>query len=261
MENRKSFAASAARASLPDYPPVLQAIDLDVHYKGSQVIHGVSITLHPGELRFLVGPDGAGKTTLLHSLCGKVAPARGQVLLHGAKVDFSKHQELKIAGLGTGRKSQAPSAFVNLTVLENLLLSMKQKRGLYSVLMAKADRNQLENMRYYLQLIDLQDKAGEKAGALASGERLRLEIGMLLMQEPDVLLLDEPTNGLSPEEKNKLGQLLLDIGSTQSMIIADRDPDFVRRFASTITVLHEGRIVKEGTVAELQAGDEWRRCF
>lgn len=228
---------------------------LEVDFDGFKAIRGLDFSLSSGELRFLIGPNGAGKTTLLDVLCGKVKPSKGKVLFRN-HVDLTKHQEHQIAQLGIGRKFQAPSIFVTLTVLENLLLSMRQKRGLLSSLIAQTTVEQRDRMKYYLHMIGLEKKSKDKAGSLSHGEKQWLEIGMLLIQQPELLLLDEPAAGMTDSETEKTGELLHKISDQQTIIVVEHDMDFVRQFAKTVTVMHEGSVLCEGTMQEVQNDDK-----
>jgi urea transport system ATP-binding protein len=245
--------STLAQAKEPEI--ILYTEKLEVDFDGFKAIKNVNFRMNAGELRFLIGPNGAGKTTLLDVICGKVKPHKGKVIFK-EHTDLSKHQEHQIAQLGIGRKFQAPSIFVNLTVLENLLLSMKQKRGLYATLLVKTDMAQRERVFHYSEMIGLTSKAKEKAGSLSHGEKQWLEIGMLLMQEPELLLLDEPAAGMTDHETEKTGELLHKISDKQSIIVVEHDMEFVRQFAKTVTVMHEGTILREGTMAEIQNDDK-----
>ncbi|UQZ86175.1 Autoinducer 2 import ATP-binding protein LsrA [Paenibacillus konkukensis] len=227
---------------------------LEVDFDGFKAIRGLDFSLEPGELRFLIGPNGAGKTTLLDVLCGKVKPSKGRVRFK--QIDLTKHQEHQIAQLGIGRKFQAPSIFVTLTVQENLLLSMRQKRGLLSSLITKTTPEQRERMKYYIRMIGLADKAKQVAGSLSHGEKQWLEIGMLLIQEPELLLLDEPAAGMTDSETEKTGELLHKISDRQTVIVVEHDMEFVRKYAKTVTVMHEGSVLREGTMQDIQNDDK-----
>ncbi|MCZ8517515.1 urea ABC transporter ATP-binding protein UrtD [Paenibacillus filicis] len=231
--------------------PIISARQLEVDFDGFKAIRGLDFTLHPGELRFLIGPNGAGKTTLLDVLCGKVKPSKGRVLFKGY-TDLARHQEHQIAQLGIGRKFQAPSIFVTLTVQENLLLAMRQQRGLLSTLVAKTTAEQRSKLHDYLEMIGLTSKQKEKAGALSHGEKQWLEIGMLLIHEPELLLLDEPAAGMTDSETEKTGELLHRISDRQTVVVVEHDMEFVRRFAKTVTVMHEGMVLREGSMQEVQ---------
>ncbi|CAG7652360.1 urea ABC transporter ATP-binding protein UrtD [Paenibacillus allorhizosphaerae] len=243
---------NAMNASLREDPsaPLLHVEQLEVDFDGFKAIRGLNFQLTPGELRFLIGPNGAGKTTLLDVLCGKVKPSKGRVLFKN--YDISRNQEHQLSQLGIGRKFQAPSIFTTLTVQENLLLSMRQKRGLLSTLVAATKPEQRERIRHHLDLIGLTDKAKEKAGGLSHGEKQWLEIGMLLIQEPELLLLDEPAAGMTDSETEKTGELLHAICDRQTVVVVEHDMDFVRKFARTVTVMHEGSVLREGTMQDIQ---------
>lgn len=236
--------------------PVLMTENLEVSFDGFKALRGVNFRLDRGELRFLIGPNGAGKTTLLDVLCGKVKPSGGRVLLNGT-TDLTRYSEHRIARLGIGRKFQAPSVFTQMSVLDNLLLSMKQKRGLFELIRARTGSADKERMMEMLRLIGLEDRGSLQAGALAHGEKQWLEIGMLLIQEPEVLLLDEPAAGMTDEETEKTGELLerIHADTRQSVIVVEHDMDFVRQYARTVTVMHEGNILMEGTMEDVQSDD------
>jgi urea transport system ATP-binding protein len=244
----------AIQASSPS-GKILKVEGLEVDFFGFKAISDFHFSLGYGELRFLIGPNGAGKTTLLDVICGKVKPSKGNVYFK-ENTDISKQQEHQIAQLGIGRKFQTPSVFATLTIFENLMLSMKQQRGLLSALLAKTTSEQKESLYHRMRMIGLEDKAKEKAGALSHGEKQWLEIGMLLMQEPDLLLLDEPAAGMTDSETAKTGELLHQISENQTIIVVEHDMEFVRQFARTVTVMHEGTLLCEGTMQEIQANDK-----
>ncbi|UJF36445.1 urea ABC transporter ATP-binding protein UrtD [Paenibacillus hexagrammi] len=234
---------------------ILRVEGLEVDFDGFKALRSLDFRVQAGELRFLIGPNGAGKTTLLDVMCGKVKPSHGRVVFKDS-IDISKFQEHQLAELGIGRKFQAPSVFTTLTVFENLALSMKQKRGLLSALWAKTTSEQRDRLLHRLEMIGLQDKAAARAGSLSHGEKQWLEIGMLLMQEPDLLLLDEPAAGMTDSETEKTGELLHAISNNQTIIVVEHDMEFVRRFAKTVTVLHEGTVLREGTMEDIQSDDK-----
>jgi len=225
-----------------------------VAFDGFKAIDGMDLRLEEKELRFLIGPNGAGKTTMLDVICGKVKPASGKIWFDG-RIDISRKKEHQIAELGIGRKFQAPSVFAALTVFENLELAMSQNRSVLAVLRAKMAKADAERIQSGLELIGLADKAGMQAGDLSHGEKQWLEIGMMLMQEPALLLLDEPVAGMTDEETEKTGQLLKTIARDRTVIVVEHDMDFVRRFAAKVTVMHEGKLLKEGTMQEIQADE------
>ncbi|MBD2872850.1 urea ABC transporter ATP-binding protein UrtD [Paenibacillus arenilitoris] len=233
---------------------ILQCDDVTVEFDGFKAVRGMSLQLLKGELRFLIGPNGAGKTTMLDVICGKVRPSSGKVTF-GGKVDITRKKEHQIAELGIGRKFQAPSIFPSMTVEENLEIAMRQKRGVFATLFAKTRGEDRDRIGGQLQMIGLPDKASWRAGGLSHGEKQWLEIGMLLLQEPEVLLLDEPVAGMTDKETDKTGELLREIARQRSVVVVEHDMAFVRSFASKVTVMHEGRLLKEGSMDEVQADD------
>lgn len=233
---------------------ILQCDDVTVEFDGFKAIQGMSLKLLKGELRFLIGPNGAGKTTMLDVICGKVRPSAGQVTFDG-KIDITRKKEHQIAELGIGRKFQAPSIFPSMTVAENLEIAMRQKRSVFATLFAKIKSEESDRLHGQLQMIGLQDKASWRAGGLSHGEKQWLEIGMMLLQEPEVLLLDEPVAGMTDKETDKTGELLHEISSKRSVVVVEHDMEFVRSFASKVTVMHEGKLLKEGSMDEVQSDE------
>lgn len=230
---------------------ILYSENISVNFDGFLAIDSVSFHLEYGELRFLIGPNGAGKTTLLDVICGKVKPVKGRMIFQD-RFDITKSQEHQIVRHGIGRKFQTPAIFSELSVFENLELSLKQDRGLWASLRASLSSCQQDQIMNMLETIGLADKRGMKAGALSHGEKQWLEIGMLLMQDPKLLLLDEPVAGMTKKETEKTGELLQEIAKNRSVLVVDHDMDFVRKFATKVTVMHEGKILREGNIEEVQ---------
>lgn len=233
---------------------ILLCDDVTVDFDGFKAVQGMNLKLEKGELRFLIGPNGAGKTTMLDVICGKVRPTSGRVTF-GGTVDITKKKEHQIAELGIGRKFQAPSIFPSMTVAENLEIAMRQKRTVFATLFAKLTEEDLAKIDGQLTMIGLENKAGWRAGGLSHGEKQWLEIGMMLLQEPEILLLDEPVAGMTDKETDKTGELLHQIARMRSIVVVEHDMEFVRNFASKVTVMHEGRLLKEGTMDEVQRDD------
>ncbi|WP_309120109.1 urea ABC transporter ATP-binding protein UrtD [Paenibacillus sp.] len=233
---------------------VLSCRKVSVSFDGFLALREMDFSLAHGELRFLIGPNGAGKTTMLDAICGKVKPKSGSVLFHQgeADIDLTRLKEHGIASCGIGRKFQAPSVFAALTVWENLEIAMKQKRDVFSLLFAKLGEEQRERIDDALRMVGLAGKTAWKAGALSHGEKQWLEIGMILLADPQVLLLDEPVAGMTDEETEKTGRLLQEIIKNRSVVVVEHDMDFVRQFSSKVTVMHEGALLTEGTMAEVQ---------
>ncbi|WP_054025809.1 urea ABC transporter ATP-binding protein UrtD [Bacillus sp. FJAT-28004] len=232
---------------------ILLCDDVTVEFDGFKAVQGMNLKLEKGELRFLIGPNGAGKTTILDVICGKVRPTAGRVTF--GKVDITKKKEHQIAELGIGRKFQAPSIFPSMTVAENLEIAMRQKRTVFATLFAKMAEEERARIDGQLVMIGLQKKAKWRAGGLSHGEKQWLEIGMMLLQEPEILLLDEPVAGMTDKETDKTGELLHQIARKRSIVVVEHDMEFVRNFASKVTVMHEGKLLKEGSMEEIQRDD------
>lgn len=230
---------------------ILYLENITVEFDGFKAIEGLNSFIEYGELRFLIGPNGAGKTTLLDVICGKTKPLTGRVIFK-ENVELGKRQEHQVVNLGIGRKFQAPSVFSNLSVYENLELSLKQNRGILSSLFKTLSSAQKDKIYSNLETIGLNDKAKVKAGSLSHGEKQWLEIGMLMVQEPELLLLDEPVAGMTKKETEKTGELLRKIAKNRSVVVVEHDMEFVRNFAQKVTVMHEGKILCEGPVEKVQ---------
>jgi urea transport system ATP-binding protein len=203
-----------------------------------------------GELRVIIGPNGAGKTTFLDIITGKVKPTEGRVLFQGRNLrSLSEHQ---IARLGVGRKFQTPRVYLNLTPRENLELACNRRKNVFSTLLQRTPRAERRTVSGLLETIGLDHKADFSANLLSHGEKQWLEIGMLVAQSPELLLVDEPVAGLTDEETERTGELLLSLAESHSIIVIEHDMEFVRQIARKVTVLHEGSVLCEGTIEEVQ---------
>ncbi|TYQ02054.1 UNVERIFIED_ORG: urea transport system ATP-binding protein [Gordonia westfalica J30] len=226
----------------------LEIRDLTVSFGGFKANSGVDLTLLQGDLRFLIGPNGAGKTTLVDAITGLV-PATGSVSKSGVELLGKKSHQ--IARLGVGRTFQTASVFENLSVLQNLDIAAGAGRSAWSLLRRrKAVPEQVEEALETIGLAALRDK---QSGSLPHGQKQWLEIGMLLVQDADVLLLDEPVAGMSHDEREETGQLLRRVGAERTVVVVEHDMDFMRAFATSVTVLAGGKVLAEGSVAEVQA--------
>jgi len=236
---------------------ILSCRNVTVSFDGFKAVSGMDLELKQGELRFLIGPNGAGKTTMLDVICGKLKPASGTVSFQSKKgeIDVAKRREHELAQLGIGRKFQTPSIFSGLTVEENLEIAMSQNRGVFATLRAAMTRPDQERIDAELALIGLGDKRRRRAGGLSHGEKQWLEIGMMLLQGPEILLLDEPVAGMTDKETEKTGELLQEIVRQRTVVVVEHDMEFVRNFASKVTVMHEGKLLKEGSMNEVQNDD------
>ncbi len=230
---------------------ILSLENVTVDFFGFKAINGLSSFLNHGELRFLIGPNGAGKTTLLDVICGKTKPTSGRVIFKDHK-DIGRHREHQIVRLGISRKFQTPSVFRNLTVFENLELAVQKDRGVWAAMFSPLSNEQQEAIDDTLVKTGLTDQAHIQADLLSHGQKQWLEIGMQLIQDPDLLLLDEPVAGMTKKETEKTGELLLEITKERSVLVVEHDMEFVRNFATKVTVMHEGKILCEGQVDKVQ---------
>jgi urea transport system ATP-binding protein len=228
---------------------LLRIRGLQVVFDGFRALAGVDLTVDQGELRFLIGPNGAGKTTLIDVITGLTRPAAGSVRFAGTELVGRK--EHQIVRLGIGRTFQTSVVFEELTVVENLDLAASFRRPLAALLRQR--RGVGETVAGALETIGLTALADRPAGVLSHGQRQWLEIGMLIAQRPRLLLLDEPVAGMSSGERERTGELLTEIAKDHTVIVVEHDMEFLRRYASQVTVLHEGSVLVEGDVAAVQA--------
>lgn len=251
---------------------LLKIEDLVVSFDGFRVLDDLSITIGRGELRFLIGPNGAGKTTLMDVISGKIRAQSGRVMfgdqatasgqaapetvdIHGEirfeGADLTRLREDQIVDMGIARKFQTPSVFGSLTCFENVEVAAGFRDGILRFLMPLAAKRR-DSIRNALERVGLAARADVPGAALSHGERQWLEIAMILVQDPKLLLLDEPVAGMTGRERERTGELLHGLERSHTIIITEHDMDFVRQFARTVTVLHMGKRLREGTVEEIQ---------
>ena len=223
-------------------------------FDGFKAINDLNLYMDEGELRVIIGPNGAGKSTMLDIITGRTRPDKGKVEF-GKSTDLTKLNEYQINRLGIGRKFQTPSVYVDHTVFENIWLSLEGSRTVWSALFSRISSAQRERIGEVLKAVGLAEKANAKAGSLSHGQKQWLEIGMLLAQNPKLLLVDEPAAGMTDEETHKTGELLMSLAGQHSIIVIEHDMAFVRQIARTVTVLHQGHVLCEGTVDEVQADE------
>ena len=224
-------------------------------FEGFKAISNLNFYMDDGELRVIIGPNGAGKTTFLDLITGRTKPDSGKIEF-GKNTDLTALNEYQINRLGVGRKFQTPSVYIDHTVFENILLSLEGSRGVFAALFARIKPAQREKIHEILTTINLVDKANWKAGALAHGQKQWLEIGMLLAQNPKLLLVDEPAAGMTDEETAKTGELLISLAGKHSVVVIEHDMVFVRQIARKVTVLHQGTVLCEGSVDEVQNNEK-----
>jgi urea transport system ATP-binding protein len=229
---------------------ILELKDLTVSFDGFKALNALSLRIEAGELRCIIGPNGAGKTTMMDVVTGKTRPDSGSAVF--GEINLLELSEPEIAEAGIGRKFQKPTVFERLTVFENLEISLWGDKRFLKALFARLTGSQKDHIRDVLEVIGLSTQHAVPAGALSHGQKQWLEIGMLLMQEPDVLLVDEPVAGMTPQETERTAELLLSLMAEHTVIVVEHDMDFVRSIARLVTVLHEGRVLAEGDMDHVQ---------
>ena len=229
---------------------VLAVEDLTVSFDGFKAIDSLNLYVDKGELRVIIGPNGAGKTTLLDLICGKTRASKGSIKFKNAEMtELAEHQ---IVRAGIGRKFQTPSIYENLSVFKNLEVSFPRGRGVFGALKFKCTDEVKTRIDEVAREIGLHEQLEMEAGLLSHGQKQWLEIGMLLMQEPELLMLDEPIAGMSVRERELTAELLERICRNRSMIVIEHDMDFVKKIAHKVTVMHQGKILAEGPMERVQ---------
>jgi len=229
---------------------LLELRGVSVSFDGFLALNDLNLSLQHGELRAVIGPNGAGKTTFLDVITGKVRPTKGDVFFRGSSlVGTSEH---RIARLGIGRKFQTPRVYQNLSARRNLELAVS-RRSPFDLLFRGLDGSRQDRVAHLLGVVGLQPQAQQLAGGLSHGQKQWLEIAMLLAQDPDLLLVDEPVAGLSDEETERTGELLRSLAGDHTVLVIEHDMDFIRNLDSPVTVLHEGHVLCEGSMEEVQS--------
>jgi urea transport system ATP-binding protein len=231
--------------------PILSLKDVTVSFDGFKALDGLTLEVERGELRCIIGPNGAGKTTMMDVVTGKTRPESGSAIFR-TDIDLLALSEPEIAQAGIGRKFQKPTVFEQLSVFENLELSLWGEKSFRAALFARLKTSQRRHIDDILGTIGLGDRRDVLAGSLSHGQKQWLEIGMLLMQEPDLLLIDEPVAGMTPQETARTAELLMSLKAEHSLVVVEHDMDFVRSIAKRVTVLHEGRVLADGDAEQVQ---------
>ncbi|MGI4983103.1 MAG: urea ABC transporter ATP-binding protein UrtD [Janthinobacterium lividum] len=234
--------------------PILYLEDVTVSFDGFRALNALSLSIDAGELRCVIGPNGAGKTTMMDVITGKTRAQSGKVFL-GQTLDLRRLDEPAIARAGIGRKFQKPTVFEQHPVWENLELAMKSDKRWFAALRARLDAPAQARIEEVLETIRLEDAAYRLAGELSHGQKQRLEIGMLLMQQPQLLLLDEPAAGITDDETMELARLLNSLRGQCSMMVVEHDMDFVAALAGEtgrVTVMAEGAVLAEGSLDQVK---------
>lgn len=229
---------------------ILDIEHVTVSFDGFKALNDLTFSMESGELRVIIGPNGAGKTTFLDVITGKVRPTSGTARFKGK--DLTQLKEHQIARLGIGRKFQTPRVYLNLTPRENLEISCNRTKTVFNTLFRATPQPERQSVSGLLETIGLSAQADTPAGLLSHGQKQWLEIGMLVAQSPDLLLVDEPVAGLTDEETERTGELLMALAESHSIIVIEHDMEFVRQIARQVTVLHEGSVLFEGSMSEVQ---------
>ena len=230
---------------------LLEVSGVSVTFDGFRAINNLSISIGEPELRAVIGPNGAGKTTFMDIVTGKTRPDTGRVLWGERQVDLLKLSESQIAMAGIGRKFQKPTVFEDQSVRDNLAMALSNKRGPWSVLMWKASAQDRARIDELADEVGLSERLDHRAGALSHGQKQWLEIGMLLAQDPRLLLVDEPAAGMTPAEREHTTDLLKRAAQTRAVMVIEHDMEFIRRLDCRVTVLHEGAVLAEGSLAHV----------
>ena len=231
---------------------ILYLEDISVSFDGFKALNNLNLTIDAGELRCIIGPNGAGKTTMMDVITGKTRPDAGTCFF-GQTLDLTRMTEPEIAHAGIGRKFQKPTIFENHTVFENLELAMKTDKRAWTSLFAWLSQEERDRISDTLKQIRLDGEADRQAGLLSHGQKQWLEIGMLLMQEPQLLLLDEPVAGMTDDETERTGELFKSLAGKHSLVVVEHDMAFIEQLGGKVTVLHEGSVLAEGNLSTVQA--------
>jgi len=224
-------------------------------FDGFKAINGLSLHVTKGELRAIIGPNGAGKTTMMDIITGKTRPDKGEVFWN-EKVDLTKTDEAGSARLGIGRKFQKPTVIESLSVEDNIALALKTDRSVFATLFARRTAAQEDRITELLELVRLVTERSRPAADLSHGQKQWLEIGMLLAQEPELLLVDEPAAGMTDDETMRTAELLRGLAGEHTVIVVEHDMEFVRALDCKVTVLHQGRVLAEGSIDHVSANPE-----
>jgi urea transport system ATP-binding protein len=263
-ENRFPF-IQGRRAVRPDevdisHGPILYLENITVSFDGFKALNDLTLYIDAGELRCIIGPNGAGKTTMMDVITGKTRPDEGRAFF-GQTMDLTRMTEYEIATAGIGRKFQKPTVFPHHTVFQNLELAMRTNKAVWPSLFARLSGEQKDRIEEVKEIIGLHEQSMLAAEHLSHGQKQWLEIGMLLMQDPLLLLVDEPVAGMTHQEMDKTAELLTSLAGKHSVVVVEHDMDFVRSIANKVTVLHEGHVLAEGNMDEMQSDPGVREVY
>jgi urea transport system ATP-binding protein len=234
--------------------------ELTVSFDGFKALNNLSLYVDPGEMLCIIGPNGAGKTTMMDVITGKTRPDSGTAWF-GDGINLLQMSEPQIVAAGIARKFQKPTVFEQLTVFENLELALAGSRSFLKTFRARITPAQQQRIDEVLEIIGLTEQRRALGRILAHGQKQWLEIGMLLMQNPELLLVDEPVAGMTPHEIERTAELLLSLASEHSIVVVEHDMAFVRSIARRVIVLHEGSVIAEGNMDKVQDDTRVREVY
>ncbi len=233
--------------------------DVTVSFDGFKAVNGLNLYIDKDELRVIIGPNGAGKTTVLDLICGRTKVSSGSIKFKDEEITGLKEHE--IVRRGIGRKFQTPSIYEDLTVFENLEISVPRGRNVGGALFWKRTPEVIERVREIAGMIFLEDQLDGMAETLSHGQKQWLEIGMLLMQDPELLMLDEPVAGMSVSERTRTAELLGRVSKGRAVVVIEHDMKFVESIAHRVTVLHQGKVLAEGNMAKIQNDPQVKEVY
>lgn len=239
---------------------ILYVEDVTLSFDGFKALNALNLYINRGELRCIIGANGAGKSTMMDVITGKLRPDEGTVYF-GQNINLLKLTEPEIASCGVGRKFQKPTVFEFHTVFHNLELAMRSDKRVLPTLFAKLNGEQQDRIQEVLAIIGLSDLQNAEAGSLSHGQKQWLEIGVLLIQDPQLLLVDEPVAGMTPQETERTAELLTSLAGERSVVVVEHDMEFIRSIAKIVTVLHQGSVLAEGTMKQVQDNPQVREVY
>ncbi len=233
---------------------ILELKDVTVSFDGFKAIDGLTFSVNKGEIRMVIGPNGAGKSTMCDTIIGKVQPVAGSIEYKGKNIlGIPEH---KIVGMGICRKFQTPGVLENLSIEDNLAVAVRTNKNWFSNFHNKLDFDEADRLEQILQLVGLEERRKMLAGQIAHGEKQWLEIGMVVASEAELLLLDEPTAGMTAQETAKTAELIKSLAGAHTILVIDHDMHFVELLGAPVSVLHQGKLFKEGSIADLRNDPE-----
>jgi urea transport system ATP-binding protein len=233
--------------------------DVTVSFDGFKAVNALNLYIDRNELRVIIGPNGAGKTTVLDLICGRTKVTGGSIKFRDQEITGLTEQD--IVRRGIGRKFQTPSIYEDLTVFENLEISVPRGRDVIGALFWKRTADVVDRVRDIARTIFLEEQIDRLAETLSHGQKQWLEIGMLLIQEPELMMLDEPVAGMSISERARTAELLELVSKGRSVIVIEHDMKFVESIADRVTVLHQGKVLAEGSMDVIQNNPQVKEVY